>query len=86
MQGTYISYAILRVFNIDVTALQYPPYKLLDIEGILENLSDLEAVCVMGVNVIALRLMGLLQGAGSVRSKSLKMILVSSEEKGLLHD
>ena len=48
-----------------MTALQYPPYKLLDVGGILENLSDLEAVCLMGVDVLPLRLIGVLQGIRS---------------------
>jgi hypothetical protein len=44
-----------------VIVLQYPPYKLIDVESILENLSELEAICLIGLNVLPLRLIGTLQ-------------------------
>jgi hypothetical protein len=48
-----------------VIVLQYPPYKLIDVEGILENLSELEAICLIGLDVLPLRLIGTLQGVRS---------------------
>jgi hypothetical protein len=48
-----------------VIVLQYPPYKLIDVEGILENPSDLEAICLIGLDVLPLRLIGTLQGVRS---------------------
>jgi hypothetical protein len=59
------SYPHLRVLNIDVTAHRHPPHKLLDVDNLLESVSDLEEICLKGVDILPLRLIGALRGVRS---------------------
>jgi len=55
----------LRVLNIDLRGLKHPSYRHLDVEDILEALSDLAMIRLQGVNLIPVRLVGALQGVRS---------------------
>jgi hypothetical protein len=55
----------LRVLNIHITAHRHPSYKLLDVEKVLENVSDLEKLSLNGVDILPLRLIGALRGVRS---------------------
>jgi hypothetical protein len=59
------SFPHLRVLNMHVIAPRYPSHKLLDVEDVLENISDLEKICLKGVDPLPLRLIGALRGVCS---------------------
>jgi hypothetical protein len=58
-------YPRLRVLNINMTAHEYPSHKLLNVEDVLESISDLEKICLTGVDILPLRLIGALRGVRS---------------------
>jgi hypothetical protein len=59
----------LKILDIDVTELHLPLYWLLNVEELLENVSDLNEIRLRGVEILPLRLFGILRGVRSCKEQ-----------------